>query len=80
LDFAGVARLVRTGFCQQSAESPQRFHFRPKNADIEQVVNDLARDYLIHRVRITELIYSKPSEAIRAFTDAFDLRKGRGHA
>lgn len=71
--------LCARGFCEQSAESPTRIRFKPKTAEIEVVLNDLARDYLIHRVRITELIYSKPSEAIRAFTDAFDLRKGREH-
>lgn len=71
--------LCARGFCEQSDEPSARFRFKPKNAEMGQMLNDLARDYLIHRVRITEMIYSRPSESIRAFTDAFNLRKGGGN-
>jgi hypothetical protein len=38
-------------------------------------VEHLAQFYGSHRVRIIELIYSRPAEAIRWFADAFRIRK-----
>jgi hypothetical protein len=84
LNEAWIARLLPDfcgrGFCEQSSEQPARFRYRPKTRELAQAVDALAQDYLIHRVSITNLIYSKPSPAIQAFADAFDLRKGGKNA
>ncbi len=42
-----------------------------KNRD---VVAALARAYETHRVAVVQAIFSKPSEAVRGFADAFRLR------
>jgi hypothetical protein len=74
-----LRELCAWGVCEQSPDPPPRFRYKPKNAALQQSLDDLAHDYLVHRVSIVELIYSKPSAGIRAFSDAFDLRKRGGH-
>lgn len=63
------------GIVEKSDDALPAYRYRAGTPELDQAVSDLAQAYLVHRVRVTELIYSKPSGAIRAFADAFDLRK-----
>lgn len=52
------------------------FTFSPRTAAQGAAVADLARCYQTHRVAVITLIFSKPSDRIRSFADAFRLRRG----
>ena len=50
------------------------FRFSASN-DLKRSVDDLAKYYSSHSSRIIELIYSRPSESIQRFADAFRFRR-----
>jgi hypothetical protein len=47
-----------------------------RGAELETIVSELAQVYLQRRVAMITLIYSRPSDVVRVFTDAFVLKKG----
>ncbi|WP_373044470.1 hypothetical protein [Vulgatibacter sp.] len=49
--------------------------FSPRSQSLARVVEELAQSYHTHRVSVISLIFSKPSERIRSFSDAFRLRR-----
>jgi hypothetical protein len=51
------------------------FSFAPKDDDVRQMVNELAEDYRTRRVRIIEAIYTRKTDAVKTFADAFKFRK-----
>lgn len=70
--------LCHRGILEKSASdppTPPTYRYSPRSAELDDLVGALAQSYLVHRVRVIETIYTKPSDAIRAFTDAFNLRK-----
>lgn len=46
--------------------------------NLEQAVRVLERLYTTHRVKIISRIFSKPSDSVRDFADAFRLRRKDG--
>ncbi len=50
--------------------------FRPKSPAHEKLTRDLAAYYPERRAAVIEAIYSRPSEAVRGFADAFRIKKG----
>lgn len=52
-----------------------RYEYRPATAELEEAVTAVAQAYLLHRVSVIETVYSRSTETIRAFADAFKLRK-----
>jgi DNA-binding IclR family transcriptional regulator len=53
----------------------QRFRFAPADVTLRRQVAALAEAYRSRRIKVIELIFSKPNETLRSFVDAFDLRK-----
>lgn len=53
------------------------FRFSPASDEIRQLVSDLASNYRRNLSRIATLIHSKPSDAVKEFARAFDLKKDR---
>lgn len=51
--------------------------YTPSSRDISDAVTQLAGAYRDQPARIIELIYSKPPYSIRAFADAFKLKKDK---
>lgn len=49
--------------------------FAPANDALRRQVAALAEAYRSRRIKVIELIFSKPNESLRSFVDAFDLRK-----
>lgn len=47
----------------------------PDSASLRASVEQVARYYSSHRVTIIELIFSRPTEAVRSFADAFRFQK-----
>lgn len=74
---SAAARLdeLRAAKLLLASGEPAKFRFNPAHPE-SQVVADLERIYKERRVSVISLIYSKPSEPLRAFSDAFRLRKG----
>ena len=56
------------------APNPPTYRFNPGSPEA-QVVADLEKIYKTRRVSVISFIYSKPTDPLRAFSDAFKLRK-----
>jgi hypothetical protein len=53
---------------------PGRFRYAPSTLQVARDVDALADAYAKRRVSVISAIFSKPSEAVRSFSDAFRLR------
>ena len=65
--------LVTAGHLSRDAD--RKFRFSPKYEAARKIVNDLAEAYRTRRVRIIEAIYTRKSDAVRSFADAFKFKK-----
>ena len=54
---------------------PACFQYAPRSSDLHETVNAVAAVYRERRVAVISLIASKPIENVRAFSDAFRLRR-----
>jgi hypothetical protein len=54
---------------------PVKYRFNSGDDQLIALVGELEKVYKERRVSVISLIYSKPSEPLRAFADAFRLRK-----
>ena len=58
-----------------AARSGDRFSFAPSSEEAAKNVAGLADAYRDRRIKVIELIFSKPNENLLNFVRAFDLRK-----
>jgi hypothetical protein len=58
-----------------TAGAPATFHYSPAAHSVRSTIDSLADCYRHRRVAVITLIASKPLENVRAFSDAFRLRK-----
>ncbi|MBF5046527.1 hypothetical protein FGE12_29190 [Aggregicoccus sp. 17bor-14] len=58
-----------------SCERSDSFHYAPISADDAQAVDELATTYAQRRVSVITFIFSRPTERIRSFADAFRLKR-----
>ena len=56
-------------------ESSSTYRYQPKTAELDVTVSHLAETYRQRRVAVITVIASKPMENVRAFSEAFRLRK-----
>jgi hypothetical protein len=56
-------------------DPPDKYQFATQSPELSNATVALAQAYLVRRVTVIGLIFSKPSDKIRAFSDAFRLRK-----
>ena len=54
-----------------------RYIYAPPTREVERAIDDLAESYAKYRVAVIGLIFSKPSEQVRDFPEAFRLRRPR---
>lgn len=66
-------RLLGAGLLRESGAG--HFQYAPRSAELDRVVAAVADTYRERRVAVVSLIASKPIENVRAFSDAFRLRK-----
>lgn len=60
----------------QKADAPEpAYQYAPRDQHLRNVVTVVAQAYITNRVSVIERIYSHPSDQLRAFSDAFRLRK-----
>lgn len=55
--------------------SPRRYRYAPKSAELDAAVTKLDQAYSDRRVTVISLIFSKPTDKLRSFADAFRVRK-----
>lgn len=55
--------------------SPPLYRYSPRTNNLMVAVDQLARAYAISQARVIDLIFSKPIDKLRHFSDAFKLRK-----
>lgn len=71
-----LTALVRRGLIGARRDGPRtRFVFEPASPEVARAIDTLATTYAERRVAITGLIYAKPQDPLRDFSDAFRLRK-----
>jgi hypothetical protein len=68
-EFHGHKLLVR------QEGHPLMYRYSPLDARMTAVIDSLAAVYQERRVRVINLIFSKPVDHIRSFADAFKFRK-----
>lgn len=57
------------------SEAPDpSYRFAPQDSELRRTVRDLASTYAERRVTVTNLIFSKPTDHISVFADAFRIR------
>ena len=64
--------------CGDSAEGGgRRYRYAPASAAMRSAVAGLAKAYAERRVTVISLIFAKPADNLRAFSDAFRIRKDK---
>jgi hypothetical protein len=58
-----------------STETAAVFTFSPESETVKRLVQELAVAYKQRPVRVVELLYSRPPDAVQEFAKAFKLRK-----
>lgn len=72
-----LAALMVFGVAEAAADVPGGYRYAPKSESLNRAITGLAEAYAQRRARVIELIFSKPSERLRGFSDAFKLKKDR---
>ena len=72
-----LAHLCDQGLLSCTTEPTPVYEYGPRTAELDAAVAALAEAYADRRVSVISLIYSKPTDNLRAFADAFRLRKER---
>jgi predicted transcriptional regulator len=68
-----LSQLQSAGFIARDSENRYRFN---RNDQVRQkTIADLAACYRAMRVRIIEAIYTRKTDAVRTFADAFNLKR-----
>lgn len=70
-----LAKLSHHGLFAPSEMSPLRYRYKPRTVELGAAVDLLNQAYRDDRVAVINMIYSKPTERIRIFADAFKIRK-----
>jgi hypothetical protein len=68
-----LAMLLGQGLLRE--REPGCYQYAPRTADIHHTVTRLDQAYRERRVAVITLIASKPIENVRAFSDAFRIRR-----
>lgn len=55
-----------------------RYRYSPSTPEVAVTIDRLAESFAKYRVTVVGLIFSKPSERVRLFSDAFRIRRSGG--
>jgi len=69
-----LERMARGRFLVRDEDT---YRYAPATAEMDDAVDALAESYAKYRVAVIALIFSKPSERVRTFSDAFRIRRGK---
>lgn len=70
-----LAYLAARGLLSVEQGPEPAYHFHPANEALRDAVTGLAKAYAERRVSVISRIFSKPSDKIRTFADAFRIWK-----
>jgi hypothetical protein len=70
-----LEQLVEMGLLSSSGGMNPAYRFAPATASLRNQVDELAAAYRANRVGVINLIYNRPPDPLRSFSDAFKLRK-----
>ena len=70
-----LAMLLGQGLLREI--EPGCYQYAPRTAELHATVLRVAETYLERRVAVVTLIASKPIENVRAFSDAFRIRRNK---
>jgi hypothetical protein len=62
--------------CREAAPVPH-YRYAPRTAQLRAAIDALAKTYAERRVTVIGLIFAKPVDSLRAFSEAFRLRKDK---
>lgn len=69
--------LCTRGMLVCTSEPEKRYGYHPNSPELAAAIDELAECYAERRVSVTALIFSRPPNPLRDFSDAFRLRKER---
>jgi len=69
-----LASLAAHGFLEPTGAGPA-YRYAPRDKELAETVSQLARTYRERRVAVITAIASRPMENVRAFSDAFRVRR-----
>ncbi|HEV7300673.1 MAG TPA: hypothetical protein VGN72_15010 [Tepidisphaeraceae bacterium] len=73
---AQLAELTDHGLAAPHNDGPvTAYQYRPATDELGRTVDELSKAYADMRVSVISLIYSKPSDTLKTFADAFRIRK-----
>jgi predicted ArsR family transcriptional regulator len=73
---AQLAELATHGLVQRADPAAvNAYRYTPASDDLRRTVDELSKAYADRRVAVISLIYSKPSDTLKTFADAFRIRK-----
>lgn len=70
-----LTQLAAKGFLAPAPDNPATYHYAPRTPELQANVVALAQAYLVRRVTVISLIFSKSTDKLRVFADAFRIRK-----
>lgn len=53
------------------------YQYAPPTPEVERTIDALAESFAKYRVSVISLIFSKPSERVKIFSDAFRIKRGK---
>lgn len=71
-----LEQLVEMGLAASNGAMNPSYRFAPSTAALRGQVDQLAAAYRENRVGVINLIYNRPPDPLRSFSDAFRLRNG----
>jgi len=71
---AQLEEFATAGFVQRD-EQLDTWSFHASSSEVGESVSLLAQAYLLHRVRVIELIYARPESGVAAFAHAFHWKR-----
>lgn len=69
---AWLDRMVARGLL---ALTDGTYRFAPPSAELERTIDGLAESYARYRVAVIGVIFSRPSEGVTRFSEAFRIRR-----
>jgi predicted ArsR family transcriptional regulator len=70
--------LRERGMLAESEPGAGVYRFQPATPELAKAIEALAAHYADRRVAVVALLYSKPTDHIRVFADAFRIRREDG--
>lgn len=67
--------LQRAGLLTKGVEKEARYRYAPSSTAVDSTVRALERAYRERKDTVIRLIFSRPPDALRSFSDAFRFRK-----